>query len=223
MTEKSYNPKQKEKKAMKKQEAVQTLDKKLGKKISQVKIEEKKGETQKQEKVEDKKEVSVSEKPEIKTEEKVSSEKDKKETSKKEVQKVKKTDAIVNGKSVPLSTKYAVEICKFIKYKSIDIAIKDLEQVLAHKKAIPMKGEYAHKKGKGMAGGKYPKKATEHFIKLLKNLSSNAVANDLEEPIIISEAIPNMAARPRGRFGKWQRKRTHIKLVARTKKKENKK
>jgi len=230
MTEKNYNPNQKEKKAMKKQEVVQTPKKQL-----------KKVETQKKEKVEAKanelsnespKEKSP-EKPELKTEtkeekpedsvkteskEETPKKEEKPEEKKKEVAKVKKDKAVINGRSVPISTKYAIEICRFIKYKSIDIAINNLEQVLAHKKAVPMKGEYGHKKGKRMAGGRYPKKATEYFIKLLKNLSANAVANDLEEPIIV-EAISNQASRPMGRFGRWQRKRTHIKIVVRKKKK----
>ena len=160
MTEKSYNPKQKEKKAMKKQEVVQTPKKQLTKEVPKKKIEEKKEET-----VMKKPEASTPVKSEAKTEEKKAEtskpEEKKTEKVKKEIVKVKKTEAVVNGKSVPISTKYAVEICKFIKYKPIDVAINSLEQVLAHKKAVPMRGEYAHKKGKRMAGGKYPKNAAE--------------------------------------------------------------
>ena len=139
------------------------------------------------------------------------------EIQKKEVQKVKKEKAVLNSKNVPVSTKYSSDICKFIKTKSIETAIKDLEQVLSHKKAIPMRGGYGHKKSaKGFASGsgKYPEKATGYFIKLLKSLSANAAANGLEKPII-TEAFANRGSKPRARFGKWQRKRTHIKIVAR--------
>ncbi len=231
MTEKSYNPKQKEKKAMKgsaqaQVSSVKSAERKQEKKI--VKKEVPKVETKTAPPSVLQEGTNTSSKPqspklEDKTQ-KTEGEKEKpEEKKKKEVVKIKKDKAVVNGKNVPISTKYAVEICKFIKYKPIDIAINNLEQVLAHKKAIPMKGEYGHKKGKRMAGGKYPKKATEHFIKLLKSLSANAIANSLDEPII-SEAVANIAPRPRARFGRWQRKRTHVKIVAREKKvKSNKK
>ena len=79
----------------------------------------------------------------------------------------------MNGKNVPLSTKDAIAICKFIKNKSIKKAIEDLEQVLILKKAIPMKGEIPHRKGKIMSG-RFPIRASKRFIELLKNLQGNA-------------------------------------------------
>lgn len=147
----------------------------------------------------------------------------KKETTKKpkvkEKSKIKKTEAVVNAKSLPISTKYAKEICRYIKNKTIEEAIKDLEDAHNKIKAIPMRGEYGHKKGKRIAGGKYPKKATEQFIMLLKSLSANSSINGLNEPIIIQEAIANIAQRQMAKFGRWQRKRTHVKLIAKEKNK----
>jgi len=154
----------------------------------------------KEEKVEDK---NPEEKKEIK-----------KETT---VKKIKKTEAKVVGKSLPISTKYAVSICKFIKDKEVSLAIQDLEQVLNFKKAVPMKGEIPHRKGKKMSSGRYPKKASENFIMLLKSLQSNAIANEIENPLIV-EAMANMASRPFGRFGRIKKKRTHVKLIAKEKK-----
>ncbi len=147
--------------------------------------------------------------------------KDKKIEKKSEKPKIKKTEAVVNGTSIPISTKQSMGICKFIKNKKISQAILDLEQVIQKKKAVPMKGEIAHKKGKGMMSGKYPKKASENFIRLLKTLSANAAANELDEPIIV-EAFANFASRPFGRFGRVKKKRSHIKIIAREKKKVNK-
>ena len=144
---------------------------------------------------------------------------DKKEEKKKPVKtkpKDKKFDAVINGRSLPISTKKSRDICKFIRGKKIERAISELEEVLAKKRAVPMKGEIPHRKGKMMSGG-YPKNATEHFIKLLKSLQANANTNEIENPFI-SEAVANIGQRPLGRFGRWQRKRTHIKLVAREKK-----
>ena len=142
--------------------------------------------------------------------------------------KIQKNEAVVNIQNAPVSTKYSRDICKFIKYKQIEKAINDLEQVLAHKKAIPMKGGVGHKKSAGSfasGSGKYPKDATEYFIKLLKSLSANATANGLENTTIV-EAFANIGQKPRARFGRWKRKRTHLRLVAKElikKQKEKKK
>ncbi len=131
----------------------------------------------------------------------------KKSESKKTTPKIKKDYAFVNGKNVPISTKDAVAICKFIKYKTMQQAINDLENVLKFKKAVPMKGEIPHRKGKIMSG-RFPKRASEHFIILLKSLQGNSVMHELENPII-NEAVANIANRPFGRFG-LRKKRSHV-------------
>jgi len=141
---------------------------------------------------------------------------------KKEVLKVKKTQVSARGVNLPVSTKDAKFICKFIVKKRIADAIKDLEQVEIRKKAVPMKGEIPHRKGRIMSG-RFPKKGARNFIILLKSLAANANEGSLDEPII-TEAIANMAARPYGRFGRTQKKRTHVKIIAKDKiKKEEKK
>ncbi len=140
-------------------------------------------------------------------------------TEKKPVQeKPKKTEAVVNAPNLPISTKYSAAICRFIKNKKIKNAIADLEQVLVLKKVVPMKGEIPHRKGKGIMSGRFPKKAAQNFIKLLKNLSANANHNGLEDPIIV-EAIANIGSRPYGKFGRVRRKRTHVKIKVKEKKK----
>jgi ribosomal protein L22 len=185
MTEKNYNPKQKESKAMKKQDTV-------------------------------KKEIV---KTPIKKTEEVKPTEEKKEI--KPVQKqIKKDFAVVNIQSCPVSTKVSMAICKFIKNKKIEDMIKYLEGTMLGKNVIPMKGEIPHRKGKVMSG-RYPKNASKRFIVLLKSLLANSIQNGIENPIIV-EAIPNLASRPYAKGGRAQKKRTHIRLVAKEKK-ENKK
>ena len=150
-----------------------------------------------------------------KTEEKSKSKKD-------TTPKIKRDYALVNGKSVPISTKDAKYICKFIKNKTTLKAIEDLEEVLRLKKPVPMKGEIPHRKGRIMSG-RFPSRASTHFIMLLKSLQGNANMHEVENPFIC-EAIANQAQRPFGRSG-IKRKRTHIKIKAmgkETLKKENK-
>jgi ribosomal protein L22 len=151
---------------------------------------------------------------------KIETSKVKKEVPKKEIKKIKKSEVTVKGVSVPISTKYSVSICRFIKNKKIEKAIKKLGEVLKFKRAIPMRGEIPHRKGKIMSG-RYPKNATEHFIKLLKSLKSNADNHDVEDPVIF-EAIANTAQRPFGRFGRVKRKRTHILIKAKSIKRKEK-
>jgi len=145
--------------------------------------------------------------------------KEKKTEKKTEVKKPKKTEAVVNAKNLPVSTKDSAAICRFIKNKKIENAIAELEQVLMLKKAVPMRGKIPHRKGRGMMSGRFPKKASQNFIKLLKSLSANATYNGLEEPMIV-EAVSNIGARPYGKFGWVRKKRTHIKLKAMERKKD---
>lgn len=133
---------------------------------------------------------------------------------------VKKDFATVNIRGAKISTKVSVAICNFIRGKKITKAIEDLEQVVLKKKAVPMKGEIPHRKGKIMSG-RFPVDASKEFIIFLKSLQANALQNGIEDAVI-AEAISNMGSRPYGRFGRIKRKRTHIKLVAREKKDKKK-
>lgn len=187
MTEKNYNPNQKENKAMKKQKAVQPKP--------EVKAPVK----------EDKIENNKEEKTEVKEL--------KKEIKKIEVQKIHKDSAVVRGMSLPISTKTAADVCRFVKGKNIQKAIAELDLIARKKVALPMRGELAHQKGKGIMSGGYPKKASEIIANLLKNLQANANANGMIEPVV-SEAVANIASRPFGKFGRIRKKRTHVVIKA---------
>jgi ribosomal protein L22 len=137
-------------------------------------------------------------------------------------EKPKKTEAIVNAKNLPISTKHSAAICRFIKNKKIGDAISDLEKVLKLKKSVPMKGEVPHRKGKGVMSGKFPKNAALRFITLLKTLSANSNYNGLDDPVIV-ECIANIGSRPYGRFGWVRKKRSHVRIVAKERKNKMKK
>jgi len=205
MTEKNYNPKQKQKKAMKKAQVADKTKKEIIKDIE--------GKNKVPENVA-KKEEKIAE--QIVKKETKEPEKEKTEKTKQTKPKKKKQEAVVNSYNLPISTKKAAAICRFIKGKTIEDSQKYLEEVNKGKKAIPMKGEIPHRKGKMMSGG-FPKNASKHFIVLLKSLAGNSTVNEIENPIIV-EAIANLASRPYARFGRWRRKRTHIKLVAKEQK-----
>ena len=162
------------------------------------------------EKQEEKVEEKIIEKPE-----------EKKEVVKEEIdkKKVKKEEAIVKGLDLRASTKKTSALCRFIKGKKIDRALEDVTRIVNKKIAVPIKGEYPHKKG--MAGGIYPVKVAKLFIKLLKSLKANALVNSLdEEKTIIYTAKADIASRP-SRKGNRKFKRTNVLLIA--KERENKK
>ena len=148
--------------------------------------------------------------------------KEKKPEKKKETPKEKKTSALVNGSSLHISTKHAIAICNFIKGKNIESAISELEKAEKMKIPIPMRGEIPHKKG--IMSGRYPIKAIGEFIKLLKSLKANAIANELELEKVFISCKANVASRPYRRFGRKRFKRTHveIKLTKKVKKKTKK-
>lgn len=149
--------------------------------------------------------------------------KEEKPKSKKEPEKskvVKKEEAVANGQNFPISKKQAVYICSFIKNKSIDKAIADLGEVKKMKKAVPFKGEIPHRKG-GFVG-RYPVKATQYFINLLKGLKGNVITNGMElEKARIAIASASWASRPM-RSGGRSAKRTNVILKARETKGEKK-
>ncbi len=138
-----------------------------------------------------------------------------KEPKKAQAPKIKKEEAIARGVSLPISKKHSMYICNFIKNKTIDGAIADLQEVIKFKRAIPFKGEIPHRKGKGMMSGRYPIKASKHFINLLKALKGNIISNgmDLDKSRIVL-CYANFASRPQMKGGA-RFKRAHVNLVAR--------
>jgi large subunit ribosomal protein L22 len=132
---------------------------------------------------------------------------------KKEVKLVKKDEAIANALSIHASKKHCMYICNFIKGKKIDDAIKDLNEVIKLKRAIPFKGEIPHRKG--MHSGRYPISACKLFIPLLKGLRGNAIVNQMDlDKARITYACSNWASRPQRRGG-VKAKRAHVLLKAR--------
>ncbi len=124
-------------------------------------------------------------------------------SQKKEVKKIsKKDEAIAKGINLHLSKKQCMYICKYIKNKTIDIAIKDLESVIKMKNPIPFKGEIPHRSHPGMMSGRYPVKASKEFIYLLKGLKGNVIVNGLDlDKTLIYYASATWAARPAKRGG----------------------
>lgn len=83
-----------------------------------------------------------------------------------------------------VSPKYVKEICRELKGKKLISAKDFLEDVIKMKKALPLKSHMkgvAHRRGLGKAyAGRYPKKAAQLVLSLLKSAEANAVNKGLE-------------------------------------------
>ncbi|MCK5449839.1 hypothetical protein KAI32_03160 [Candidatus Pacearchaeota archaeon] len=164
-----------------------------------------------------KKEPKVDESSEVKnesgaeTEKKVEKVEEKKvEKVKEKVKKVEKKDvAIANGFSLKISPKQSVFVCKAIRGKSPEVAIMKLNEVVEGKRAIPMAGlEIGHRKGKGLAGGRFPQNACKAIVEIVKQAGANAIVAGIENPVI-TIVKSDRASAPYRKAGR-KAKRTHI-------------
>jgi len=166
--------------------------------------------------VEDKNTKLKEKKTEEKVENKTEDKKEVKKVEKKEV--AKKEVAFANGYSLKISPKKSKYICRMIRGKSPEAAIVRLQEVIDGKRPVPMAGlETAHKKGKGLAGAKFPKGVCTIIMAIVKQVGANANVVGIENPII-TIAMSNQASLPYRRAGQ-KAKRTHIYLEVRDKSK----
>ena len=135
---------------------------------------------------------------------------------KKKVEAVRKDVAIANGFGLKISPKQCKYVCRVIRGKSPEAAIARLQDVIDEKRPVPMAGlEVAHKKGKGLAGAKFPKNACKSVMEIVKQAGANAVVAGIENPVIVI-AMSNQASAPYRKAGR-KAKRTHIHIEIRDK------
>jgi large subunit ribosomal protein L22 len=162
-------------------------------------------------KTDSKSEIKANVKPEVKQEEKKD---EKKESKKPKVEKPKKEEAIARGTNLKASKKHCMYISTFIKNKPIDLAIKQLQEVIAYKRVLPFKGEIPHRSAPGIMSGRYPINASKEVIYVLKALKGNVIANGLDlDKTRICFASATWASRP-ARRGGTRFKRTFLVLKA---------
>lgn len=144
--------------------------------------------------------------------------KESKKSEKKAKEVPKKEVAIANGYSLKISPKQSVHICKIIRGKSPEAAVERLQAVIDEKRPVPMAAlEVGHKKGKGLAGGRFPKNACKGIMEIVKQAGANAVVAGIENPVI-TIAKSDRASAPFRRAGR-RAKRTHMHIEVRDKSK----
>jgi ribosomal protein L22 len=108
-----------------------------------------------------------------------------------------------------ISPKQCKYTCRVIRGKSPEAAVARLQAVIDKKRPVPMAGlEVGHKKGRGLAGGRFPKNACEGIMEIVKQAAANAVVAGIENPVI-AIAKSNQASAPFRKGGR-RGKRTHI-------------
>jgi ribosomal protein uL22 len=122
--------------------------------------------------------------------------------------------AKATGNNLSISTKYAVEVCSYLRRRKLARAKKILENVIEKKEAIPFKrftDGVGHRKGL-TTGGRYPLKASQEILNLLKSAEANAVNKGLTGELEIVELRANKASSPmrQGRQSRRSMKRTHV-------------
>lgn len=135
--------------------------------------------------------------------------------------------ARVYGRDLPISSKQSIEICKWIKNKTLERAKRDLKDVLVHKTAVPytrFNWNVGHKPGIGP--GRYPENASEEILVLLNSVESNAVQKNLDVgSLTIVHAAAHRASKPwrAGRQSRRKAKRSHVEIVVAVSAKQEKK
>lgn len=130
------------------------------------------------------------------------------------------------GRSLPISTKQAIEICDFIRYESVSNAKDILNNVVNEKKIVPFKrfnADVGHKRKTGP--GRYPKKASKEIIKLLETVEANAQFKGLNTTNLVIKHLCANKARKQWHFGRKRRrrmKRTNVEVIVEEKAKEKK-
>ena len=134
--------------------------------------------------------------------------------------------ARASGNNLKISLKKTVEVCKAIKGKKLKTAIDFLEKVTKQEAVVSYtryKREVAHKRGKGIDTGGYPKNVATELLKLIKSAQKNAEERELGDDlhIITASCRKGVSRYHYGRYSGRKTKATHIEIIVGIK--ENKK
>jgi large subunit ribosomal protein L22 len=121
------------------------------------------------------------------------------------------------GRDLVISTKTALEVCRFIRGKPLERAKRDLNQVILGTLAVPYKRhnkDIPHRTKLGP--GRYPRNVATAILGVLEGVTSNAQTKGLSTSKLgivhicaHKASSPMRGGRQRGREGK----RTHIEVV----------
>lgn len=121
------------------------------------------------------------------------------------------------GRDLSISTRNSIEVCRFIRGRSIQTAKGMLRDVIALKRAVPYKRHYldiGHRKG--MASGRFPKKASAGILRVLESAETNAQFKGMNtSKLYVAHIAAQKASSPMrgGRKRGQSTKRTHVEII----------
>ena len=126
-------------------------------------------------------------------------------------------DACAFGRSLPISTKASVEICRALREKTVTQAKEYLLKVMEQKAVVPFlryKHNVGHRKGP-YAAGRYPGKASKHILEILESAAANATNKGFARGDLVIKHISAHKGPKVMHFGRHRgkAKRTHVQVV----------
>ena len=132
--------------------------------------------------------------------------------------------AAARGTGLNISPKAAREVCKALKGMDLEKAKNYLGRVIEMDQAVPFKrhdGKVGHRRGKGMATGRYPVKTAAAILKVIESAGNNgeAIHIDIENWRILHIAtsrgtrFESRFPRARGRATPKMRESANVEVV----------
>ena len=126
--------------------------------------------------------------------------------------------ARASGNNLKISLKKTVEVCKAIKGKKLKTALDFLEKVTNQEAVVPYtryKREVAHKRGKGIDTGGYPKNVATELLKLIKSAQKNAQERELGDDLYVMSAScrKGISRYHNGRYLGRKMKSTNVEII----------
>ena len=132
--------------------------------------------------------------------------------------------AAARGTGLNISPKAAREVCKALKGMDLEKAKNYLGRVIKMDQAVPFKrhdGKVGHRRGKGMATGRYPVKTAAAILKVIESAGNNgeAIHIDIENWRILHIATSRGTSfesrfpRARGRSTPKMRESANVEVV----------
>ena len=126
--------------------------------------------------------------------------------------------------NAPISTKFAREVATAIRGMKLSEAKDYLQRVLKHKDWIPVRRynkKVAHRRGvkDGIKTGRFMDKTVSYFLKLIRNVESNAEAEGIDAQnariihIWVGKGYRRLKRQPGGRYRIRRAKSTHVEMV----------
>jgi large subunit ribosomal protein L22 len=126
------------------------------------------------------------------------------------------------GKEVPVSPKDTREVCRMLRHKRVNDAIKILEEIIDLQRPVPFKRYNTgvpHKAG--IAAGRFPKKSAQAVLDVLESAKHNAEykgldADNMRIKVIapsLGRVIAGYMPRAYGRSTQWNQQTVNIEVI----------